>query len=54
VYEFLGFPEKIGFAMRDGGHSITYEDIENLLDFCDLQLGLATSYKDFHKSKFEE
>ena len=53
VYEFLGIPDKIGFALRDGSHAITSEDIANLLDFCDWQLrGITPVGKDFSTSRF--
>ncbi|BCS80404.1 endo-1,4-beta-xylanase [Anaerocellum diazotrophicum] len=53
VYEFLGIPDKIGFALRDGSHAITLEDIANLLDFCDWQLrGIIPVGKDFSTSRF--
>jgi len=53
VYDFLGASDKIGFAFRDGTHGITQEDIDNLLDFCDLQLrGIQKEGKDFKTTRF--
>nr|7NN3_A Chain A, Beta-xylanase [Caldicellulosiruptor acetigenus I77R1B]7NN3_B Chain B, Beta-xylanase [Caldicellulosiruptor acetigenus I77R1B]7NN3_C Chain C, Beta-xylanase [Caldicellulosiruptor acetigenus I77R1B]7NN3_D Chain D, Beta-xylanase [Caldicellulosiruptor acetigenus I77R1B] len=52
VYEFLGVADRIGFALRDGSHAITEEDVNNLLDFCDWQLRGIQPTKDFSTSRF--
>ncbi|NIK77789.1 endo-1,4-beta-xylanase [Paenibacillus castaneae] len=52
VYDFLKASGEIGFAFRAGSHSRTDEDINNLLDFSDLQLRGIQQEKDFKNSLY--
>lgn len=35
VYEFLGYGDRTGFALREGSHFVSEQDYKFLVDFCD-------------------
>ncbi|MCT2536077.1 hypothetical protein NC661_19775 [Aquibacillus koreensis] len=52
VYDFLDINDRIGVGFREGSHSRNDTDIDNLLDFADLQFRGMESEKDFKKSPY--
>ena len=42
VYEFLDVPERLGIRMRDGDHDIESRDMEEYMDWLDVQFGRAS------------
>jgi hypothetical protein len=52
VYERLGEPEAIGWAVREGGHAHTPTDYEALLDFMDRRLHGRPVRRDFQRPLF--
>jgi hypothetical protein len=54
VYEFLGAPEALGWAFREGGHNHQVEDYEALLDFMDCAFHERDVRRDFQRSLFPD
>jgi len=54
VYELLGQPEHLGWAVREGGHGHRHEDFETLLEFLDLQFGTAQPLREFQRPLFPD
>jgi hypothetical protein len=54
VYRLLGAPEKIGWALREGGHAHSPTDFEALLDFMDLHLHRRPVRRDFQRPLFPQ
>lgn len=52
VYDLLGRPRGIGWAIREGGHAHTPADYEALLDFMDLHLHGRAVRRDFQRPLF--
>jgi cephalosporin-C deacetylase-like acetyl esterase len=42
VYEFLDVPERLGIRMRDGDHDIESRDMEEYMDWLDVQFGRSS------------
>ncbi len=54
VYQLLGAPQNIGWALREGGHAHTATDFEALLDFMDLHLHGRPLRRDFQRPLFPQ
>lgn len=52
VYQLLGAPDKIGWAVREGGHSHSPSDFEALLDFMDLHFYKRSLRRNFQRTLF--
>lgn len=52
VYQLLGAADKIGWAVREGGHSHSPSDFEALLDFMDLHFYARPLRRDFQRALF--
>lgn len=57
VYKFLDAPEKLGIRLRDGEHAVSARDIEDYLDWLDIQFkrkNLRWENKLFYNYSFEK
>ena len=54
VYEFLGAPEALGWAFREGGHNHSPQDYEALLAFMDLVFHGRTVRREFQRPLFPD
>ena len=47
VYDFLGASDKLGIRTRDGGHFLAPEDVQSLIEYCDVNFRGIEAEKDF-------
>jgi hypothetical protein len=47
VYHFLGVSGRIGAAYRSGGHAMTLEDFQAMVDFCNVHFQRGKTARDF-------
>ena len=52
VFDLLGVPDAIGWAIREGGHSHHQSDYEALLDFVDVHFHAKQIRRDFQRPLF--
>ena len=52
VFEMLGAPDGIGWALREGGHGHRMEDFQALLDFMDVRFHQRPVVRDFQRELF--
>ena len=54
VFDFLGTGGKIGYHIRDGGHSVPVQDWETLAEFADHVFFARPTTRDFFGNPFPE
>lgn len=54
VYAFLGHPDRIAIAFREGGHEHTAEDFNTLLDFADEVFLSKPAQRDWNANPFPD
>lgn len=54
VYAFLGHPDRIAIAFREGGHEHTAEDFNTLLDFADEVFLSKPAQRDWNRNPFPD
>ena len=52
VYDFLGVGNKIGIRTRDGGHSVSAQDVQSLIEFCDYSFRGTEPANDFKTTPY--
>jgi hypothetical protein len=54
VYTFLGHPDRIAIAYREGGHEHTPDDFDTLLDFADQVFFNKPAKRDWNANPFPD
>ncbi|HOX37907.1 MAG TPA: hypothetical protein PL033_07960 [Candidatus Brocadiia bacterium] len=54
VFDFLGAGDRIGYFIRDGGHSVPVEDWETLIEFADRVFFGKPTRQDFSRLEFPD
>ena len=52
VYDFLGIGNKLGIRTRDGGHSVSAQDVQSLIEFCDYSFRGTEPANDFKTTPY--